>query len=316
MVDQPNRFATRPLPRRKFLVGAGLAGLGLFSSGVFAGTGAPDAGLKPRRSAHRDRDLMNFGLNFEYLEVELYYRALGQTDALGDNIDGVGKLGQVIGGREIDFQDDAVRGYAEELAFDERGHALFFRQALGDARIARPTIDLENSFTTAARLAGIVGPAEEFDAFEDDISFLLAAFMLEDVCVTFLKGGAPLLYDRDVISAAGRILATEGYHAGMLRTALFARRDLMATPTLTVAQAVQKISDLRDLADGDGDLDQGIVGDGTADGDDAVSNIVPADANALAFGRTPRQVLNIAYLSPDNPAKGGFFPDGVNGAIS
>jgi hypothetical protein len=69
------------------------------------------------------------------------------------------------------------------------------------------------------------------------------------------------------------------------------------------------ISDARDSLDGDTDLDQGLLLDGK-------SNIVPADENAIAFGRTTGQVLNIAYLNPASVTSGGFFPDGVNGDIN
>ncbi len=43
---------------------------------------------------------------------------------------------------------------------------------------------------------------------------------------------------------------------------------------------------------------------------------MPADANALAFSRTPARVLNIAYLTPKSVKSGGFFPDGVNGRLN
>ena len=42
---------------------------------------------------------------------------------------------------------------------------------------------------------------------------------------------------------------------------------------------------------------------------------MPADANGLAFGRTPGQVLNVVYLTPKAANSGGFYPHGVNGQL-
>jgi hypothetical protein len=56
--------------------------------------------------------------------------------------------------------------------------------------------------------------------------------------------------------------------------------------------------------------DQGITG-----ATPGSSNIVPLDANGLAFSRGYANVLNIVYLTSAAAVKGGFFPDGVNGTL-
>jgi len=66
----------------------------------------------------------------------------------------------------------------------------------------------------------------------------------------------------------------------------------------------------RDSLDGATDLDQGIAVSGGA------SNIVPADANGIAFSRSAGQVLNIVFLNRTATNRGGFFPNGVNGTIA
>ena len=91
-----------------------------------------------------------------------------------------------------------------------------------------------------------------------------------------------------------------------MRTVLYGKG--IATPSLRTA--ADAISNARDSLDGPTDLDQGITGDATT------SNIVPLDADGLAFSRTTGQVLNIVYLNKLAINKGGFFPNGVNGTIN
>ena len=47
-----------------------------------------------------------------------------------------------------------------------------------------------------------------------------------------------------------------------------------------------------------------------------VSGLVPTDPNAIVYGRTPGQVLNVVYLNPNVVRSGGFFPAGVNGLLN
>lgn len=290
--------------RRRFLASTGLAGLGLLGLNRLGTSQVADPaanGVRRRRSGRRDADILNFALNLEYLEAEFYLRAAygrGLNDA---DTDGVGDRGGVTARATngVAFDTPAVMAYAEEIALDEEAHVKFLRTALGDAAVARPAINLRESFTAAAVAAGVIQQGQTFDPFADENSFLLAAFIFEDVGVTAYAGAAPLLLDRDIISAAAGILAVEAYHAANIRTVLFAKE---------LNEPAGQISDARDTLDGaDADKDQGI-------GDVEESNIVPADENGLAFARTPTEVLNIVYLNP-NTRPGGFFPQGVNGRI-
>lgn len=279
--------------RRAFLrsLGLGAAGVAALGTGLVS---MPDEAA----AALTDADILNFALNLEYLEAEFYLRAVFGRGLETMDVEGIGTLGGVTGGRKVPFATKAVRLYAREIAGDEQAHVRFLRAALGGASVARPAINLKASFTAAARAAGLVGPQDTFDAFANENNFLLAAFIFEDVGVTAYKGAARFIQNKDVLEAAAGILAVEAYHAGEIRTLLFARGFY------TQAKA---ISDLRDAVDGSTDLDQGI---GEADR----ANIVPADKNGLAFSRTPDQVLNIVYLG-GQANNNGFFPKKLNGNI-
>lgn len=276
-----------------------LGTLGFLSLGAAVTSIGTAASIEPAAAATiNDADILNFALNLEYLEAEFYLRAAFGRGLASRDIDGLGTTGKVTGGRKVKFKSRAIRSYAREIAEDERAHVKFLRAGLGSARQARPAIDLETSFTAAARAAGLVGPHGHFDAFKDDRSFLLAAFIFEDVGVTAYKGAAPLLSDPGLLEAAAGILAVEAYHAAEIRTLLL---------QLGLARQARAISMLRDSVDGSTDLDQGITRKRRA-------NIVPADKNGIAFSRSPEQVLKIVYLG--GASKGGFYPDGMNGTLS
>jgi hypothetical protein len=280
--------------RRKLLRNAGLGT-------AFAATaGLSMLNPKPARAAGTpsDADILNFALNLEYLEAEYYLRATNGTGLPDADIHGVGSTGSVTGGSYVPFQTPAIHQYATQIATDELAHVEFLRSALGSAAVARPTIDLSSSFNTAAVAAGLIQPGQTFNPFADEVSFLLGAFIFEDVGVTAYNGAAPLIRSKTYLAAAASILAVEAYHAGNIRTLLF---------QFGQGDATGKISALRAAASGAND-DQGVVMNGSAD-------ITPTDVHALAFSRTTAQVLNIVYLGG---ASGdfGFFPQGLNGAIA
>lgn len=291
-------FSDSRLDRRTLLRNAGLATAGLVGGGMLAGCGGNDNVLGGGGGSGVDEiDVLIFALMLEYLEAEYYLRGttgsgLSATDA------GVG-AGTVTGGSQVNFTTPAIQQYANEIAADELAHVRFLRSALGAAALPRPNINFTDAFNAAAQAAGI-GPS--FDPFADEISFMIGAFVFEDVGVTAYKGGATLISTSAFLEAAAGILGVEAYHAGMVRTVLYSQNNSSLNMTL------QQISDLRDSVDGADDRDQGITMGGNA-------NIVPTDADGIAFSRSAAQVLNIVYLNGSG-TPGGFFPNGLNGNIA
>lgn len=251
-----------------------------------------------------DASILNFALNLEYLEAEFYARGVTGQGLPDDMVGGVGRPGQVSGGRQVDFQSPLIKNIAREIASDERAHVAFLRDALGDAAVARPRISLDNSFTAAATAAGLIAAGDIFDPYENERNFLFAAFLFEDVGVTAFKGAAPFISNKTYLDAAAGLLATEAYHAGIVRATLFSE----GLVDESVFDVVHKISAVRNAVSGPVDDDQDI---GTKD----MANLIPNDEYGRTFGRSAAQILNIVYLDAAGGTSGGFYPDGLNGDI-
>ena len=336
--------AKRRAERRSFLRAAGgataaMGGLALLSA---CDTGTNDAtgyvgtptsgGSGTTTTGAVDFDILNFALNLEYLEAQFYSYAVYGTGLAASLQTGTGTQGAVSTSgsnppRAVDFTGEPlIAQYAREIAADEIAHVAFLRTAIGANAVAQPALnisgDAAGAFTTAARAAGVVGAAGTFDPYSSPDAFLIGAYIFEDVGVTAYKGAAPLLTSKTYLEAAAGILAAEAYHAGLVRTILYARGQTNAS----LIQNTGKISDLRDTLDG-APADDAIRGVG-ADDDQPITtgtaannyvgngNIVPANANGLAYSRTTSQVLHIVYGTATAGASSGlFFPAGTNGNI-
>ncbi|MGI4800574.1 MAG: ferritin-like domain-containing protein [Janthinobacterium lividum] len=283
--QQPN------LARRRLIQSTGASAVAVTA---LAAAGVAAVSSPAEAQGVNDAAVLNFALNLEYLEAEFYIRAATGVGLTMADTSGTGYAGSVIGGSKVPFTTPAIQQYATEIANDELNHVRFIRSALNTNAVGQPAIDLSNSFVALGNLIGV----PNFNPFADEVSFLIGSYIFEDVGVTAYHGAAALISNKQILTAAAGILAVEAYHAAEIRTLLF---------QAGAGSTTVKISNVRASLSGPND-DQGVINsNGTA-------NIVPTDANSLAFSRSPRQVLNIVYGAP-NATKGLFFPNGMNGAI-
>jgi hypothetical protein len=280
---------------RRLVLKASLATMAALGTGIIPTLAAAQTQGAPLT----DANILNFALNLEYLEAEFYLRATTGQGLSAADTTGTGKQGSVSGGSKVPFVNAHIAAYANEIAADEKAHVLFLRSALGSAAVAEPEIDFTTAFNTLAQAAGL---GDSFDPFSSDDNFLIGAFVFEDVGVTAYHGAARYIKNPDYLDAAAGILATEAYHAGLIRTVMYERH--LALPAAKISQLREKLSKgFGSKAETDQQIAQ-----------HAVANIIPADANGIAFERNTDQVLNIVYAGGSSGAF-GFFPKKVNGAI-
>ena len=294
-------------------------------------------------TAYTDADILNFALNLEYLEANFYYLA-----AFGTTIDKanaastaagaplitlsgtVGTAGTVSGGSQVPFATIPVASYALETAVEEGKHVQLLLSALGSAAVAQPAINLGTSFQTLAAAAKIPGGAA-FSPYASDATFLVGAYVFEDVGVTAYHGAASLLTSSANLTTAAGILAVEAYHAGLVRTTInyldptganiAGYTNLISTLRAELSQAgllgvAPSAYDSNPDDYGLADFQVSLAGGGNV----TATRITDADStNVVAFARNTTQVLNIVTgggavmgSTAVSPATGVFFPNGMN----
>jgi Ferritin-like domain len=298
-------------------------------------------------ASYSDADILNFALNLEYLEANFYYLCafgctIDQPNAAaiaagaptgGIPITGsVGTAGTVSGGSQVAFSTIEAASYANETAIEEGKHVFFLQGALGASAVAQPAINLDSAWQTLGQ-AALGSAGANFTPYTNDETFLLGAFVFEDVGVTAYHGAASLLTSSGNLSAAAGILAVEAYHAGLIRTTinavdpsgslgLIAATNAIATLRATLAgQVAPSPASAYDTVPDDFGLATFSVALGGGASTTA-TRIVDADAtNSIAFARDTSQILNIvtggsSFSSSTNtiasPATGVFFPNGLN----
>ena len=310
-------------------------------AGLMIGASAPLA--KAATASYTDADILNFALNLEYLEANFYYlAAFGTTidkpnaasmaaGALQITLSGtVGTPGTVSGGSQVPFTTIPVASYAIETAVEEGKHVQLLLTALGSSAVAQPAIDLGTSFQTLATAANIPNGAS-FSPYASDDTFLVGAYVFEDVGVTAYHGAASLLtMSANLMTAAG-ILAVEAYHAGLIRTTInyidpTGTSIAGYTNLISTLRAALSMAGLLGVAPGPFDAnpdDYGLAPFSVSlhGGANAMATrLTDADpTNVIAFARNTTQVLNIVTgggavngTTVVSPAIGVFFPAGMN----
>lgn len=239
---------------------------------------------------------------------------------------------------KVPFTNAAIAGYAVETAIEEGKHVNFLRTTLGSLAVAQPTLNLTPALFLALATAAGVPTSYNFNPYANDAFFLLGAYIFEDVGVSAYHGAAPLITGKTtVLPAAAGILAVEAYHAGLVRTSINANdagigitagfpagtlttvTGLISTFRANAAKAIpQSPANPEDPTPDDyGLATQMVTLNGSAT---SATQIVDADPKmATAFARSTAQVLNIVTAGAAvnaGTAKGGFFPNGLNGLFS
>jgi hypothetical protein len=310
-------------------------------AGLMLGASATKA--EAATASYTDADILNFALNLEYLEASFYYQA-----AFGTTIDvanaastaagapvitlngTVGTPGVATGGSKVPFSTIQVASYAIETAVEEGKHVALLQSALASAAVAMPAINIGTSFQMLGSALTPAVPA--FTPYASDATFLLGAYIFEDVGVTAYHGAASLLTTSGNLSTAAGILAVEAYHAGLVRTTINyldpdGSQGLVAVTTaISNLRATLAQAGLLGVAAGSYDAapdDFGLASFQVSLGGSAnvtATRITDADStNVIAFARNTTQVLNIVTgggavsgTTAVSPAKGIFFPNGMN----
>jgi hypothetical protein len=276
------------LNRRSFFTSLTAMGAAAAAVGLLSSTPSARAQTTPAAAAATVLDVLNFALNLEYLEANLYISVSGSAplptgDGAGAKITGLpGKL-------NLDAQTLAT---AQNLAADEMHHIELLRAIifeLGGTPVSQPVIDYslggKMSITTQAQ-------------------FLAVARQFTAVGNSAYAGGAQYLVSNPfILTGAGQILGAEAQHLGGLNV-LCALQGVLS-PTLDT-------------------LDYPPVPPNTFFTlTPTNTTIAPTAGPALGPIRTTAQVLGIVYgvttatttTPPTGITSGGFFPQGVNGVI-
>lgn len=219
--------------------------------------------------------VLNFALNLEYLEAQ-FYSYVTTGGGIPSSLLGSNPGTVMGGGSAVKFSDPAVAALANQLAADEMAHVAFLRAGLELVQVQ--PVDMP-SLNLAA-----------LGAVTDDASFLALARALETVGTSAYEGGIQYLaISTEATTYAAVIHDTEAQHEGALRQFCIAKG--ISSPAV------------------DGYDRPPVLGPTTMFNTSTITGLNTA--------RNASQVLQIVYAAAGmtGVSKGGFYPQGMNGAV-
>ena len=253
-------------------------------------------------------DVLNFALNFEFLEAEFYsYGSSGMSLAAAVAASAAASTPTISNPPTVTTSNVSnppsvtltgdQQAVAAALFQDEAHHIAALQQAiatLGGTAITEPNIDFSAGGTIPAISTNVAffAAAREFTALGNS---------------AYAGAAADLVSNTSVLTPAAQILGAEAQHLGVVNYLCITLG--IATPS------PDKQIDAQDVPP------NSVLAGGTP----AIFTITPTSSAAPAVGiaRTPQQVLGVAYgistptttTPAAGTAMGGFFPNGVNGSI-
>ena len=282
---------TKELNRRRFLTFLSAAGAAAAGAGVMAGCGSKSQAAIA--AGPSENDVLNFALNLEYLEATFYSYVVTGGD-IPSSSTGAGPAPTGAPAGKPSFQTQQIADVFAEIYYDELSHVNDLRSVLGSVAVARPQL--------ALNALGTVSTA----------NYITFARLFEDVGVTAYVGAAVDLTGTNLQYAA-QILAVEAFHSGAIRL-IDIQQSVPYIPSSVIP------TDGFDVPPYDpGSVTTAEAGPTAMGGFFATAgaNGVDKTSPGFAYARTTSQVLAIVYAnSASGTAKGGFYPNGMNGNIT
>ncbi len=290
----------RALNRRRFLSSIAAASAIAAAGGVLTGTKAEAQAA----AAPSVADVLNFALNFEFLEAEFYsYGSSGMSLAAAVAASAALSTPTIANPPTITASNVTnppsvmltgnQQAVAAALFQDEAHHITTLQQAittLGGTPITEPMID----FSAGGTMPTVNTPTLFFAAARQFTALGNSAYT---------GAAADLVSNPSILTVASQILGAEAQHLGVVNY-------LCVTLGITTPSP-DKMIDGQD------------VPPSTTASIFTITSPSLSSGPALGISRTPQQVLGVAYgvstpttiTPPTGTTHGGFFPDGVNGTI-
>ncbi|XP_058076736.1 ferritin-like catalase Nec2 [Magnolia sinica] len=263
-----------------------------------------------------DVEKIRFALNLEHLEADFFL-----FGALGYGLDGVApELAQggppPIGAKKANL-DNHTRQIIAEFGYQEVGHLRAIKSTVGG--FARPVIDLSaKNFATIFDNAFEKPLSPPFDPYISSVNYLLASYVIPYVGLVAYVGTNPNINGYVSKRLLAGLLAVESGQDAVIRALLYQRADELVPPYKhTVAEFTARLSDLRNRLANCGIKDEGLFVPLQLGAENkTTSNILSANADSVAYARTPAEILRMVYGTGNESKPGGFLPKGGSGRIA